>query len=132
MSLIHLVLTNVTGYDFFTLYFDNRDEEVKGDKNPFIEFEKEFISKPGFFHPHPEDTFLQSYYGYFIFPLISADEIYNLYKSRCEAKPNLGKRYNIYFDEEHVHLEEMIKKFDRPIEEFVKDKHKLKTYSNLI
>jgi hypothetical protein len=131
MSLVHLVVTKVPGYDLFTFFFDNRSENTK-DKSSFIEFEKEFVLKPGFFHPHPEDNFEQRYYGYFIFPIFTADEIYNLYRSRCESKPNLTRRYNIYFDQEHVHLEEMIKKFDRPIEEFIKEKHKLKTYCHRI
>jgi hypothetical protein len=131
MSLVHLVVTEFRGYDLFTLYFDDRDDTIPGSDNPFVKFEKEFISKKGdYYYSHPEDTFGQSYYGYFVFPLFSAEEIFTLYRNKCESKPSLGKRYNIFFDQEHVQLEEMIKKFDRPLEEFIKETHKLRNYSH--
>ena len=127
MSLVHLAVTKVTGYDFFTLYFDNREEEA-GAENAFRAFEKEFALPDHNVQIHPEHTYSLSYYGYFIFPNISSDDVYELYKNRCESKPNLDRRYNIYFDKEHVHLENMIRKFDRPIEIFVTVKHEFKTY----
>jgi hypothetical protein len=128
MSLVHLVVTQVAGYDHMTLYFDNREETDMKTENPFPLFEKEFVPEAGSFNPHPEYTFTLNYYGYFIFPEISADDIYDLYKSKCEAMPNLKRRYNIFFTNEYVHLEEMIKRFDRPIQPYIKFEHKYKTY----
>lgn len=128
MSLVHLAVTRVAGYDHMTLYFDVREESDMNADNPFSLFEKEFVPEGESLNPHPEYSFTNSYYGYFIFPEISADEIHNLYKAKCEAKPNLNRRYNIYFTNEYVHLEEMIKRFDRPIKPYVKFEHKYKTY----
>ncbi|MBN1647179.1 MAG: hypothetical protein JW874_04030 [Spirochaetales bacterium] len=128
MSLVHLTVTRVAGYDHMTLFFDDREEADMNEENPFSLFEKEFIPEGGAFNPHPEYSFSISYYGYFMFPGIAADEIHNLYKVKCEAKPFLEKRYNIYFTNEYVHLEEMIKRFDRPLKTYVKFEHKYKTY----
>ena len=127
MSLVHLAVTRVTGYDLFTLYFDNREEGAEAE-SAFRAFEKEFAPQDHSVQVHPEHTYSLSYYGYFIFPNISSDDIYELYKNRCESRPNLDRRYNIYFDKEHVHLEKMIRKFDRPIEIFVDARQKFKTY----
>src|SRR4030042_3477479 len=101
MSLVHILVTKLRGYDMCTLYFDDRKENDVKSKDPFTEFEKEFVSNHGFFLSHPEDTFGQFYFGYFIFPVFSADEIYNLYKIKCESKPNIDKRFNIYFTKEY-------------------------------
>jgi len=127
VSLVHLAVTKVTGYDLFTLYFDNRDEEG-GAESAFRAFEKEFAPADHGVQVHPEHTYSLSYYGYFIFPNISSDDIFGLYRDRCESKPNLDRRYNIYFDKEHVHLEKMIRRFDRPIETYVDAGQKFKTY----
>jgi hypothetical protein len=128
MSLVHIVVTKVTGYDLFTLYFDDREEKDIGQESSFSMFEKEFIHPDFQVQVHPEYRYSLSYYGYFIFPGISAHEVHELYKNRCESKPNLKKRYNIYFDKEHVYLEDMIKKFDRPIDAYLKAEHTYKTY----
>lgn len=130
MSLVHIMITKLRGYDMSTLYFDDRSEKDAGNHDPFVFFEKEFVKNKGYFHSHPEDTFGQTYFGYFIFPDFSAEEIFNLYKAKCETKPTLDKRYNIYFTREYTHLEDVIKKFDRPLETFMSEPHKLKTYSH--
>jgi hypothetical protein len=128
MSLVHIVVTKVTGYDLFTLYFDDRQEKDAGKDPAFCAFEEEFVQPDAQIQIHPDYTYNLLYHGYFCFPEISADAIYELYKARCESKPNLKKRYNIYFNKEHTHLENMIKKFDRPIDAFFKVKHQYKTY----
>jgi hypothetical protein len=130
MSLIHILVTKLRGYDMCTLYFDDRDEKIADADGAFVRFEKEFVANQEYYPAHPEDTFGQIYFGYFIFPHFSADEIYSLYKGKCESKPDLERRYNIYFTKEYAHLEEMIKKFDMPLEMFVVEKHKFKTYSH--
>jgi hypothetical protein len=130
MSLIHVLVTNLRGYDMYTLYFDDREDEGNGTEDSFINFEKEFVSNKGFFSSHPEDTFGQTYFGYFRFPYFSADEIYNLYRIKCESKPELANRYKIYFTRQYEHLEEMIKRFDRPLKSIIDEKHKFKTYSH--
>jgi hypothetical protein len=127
--LIHILVTRFRGYDMCTLYFDDREEDKKHD-NAFVKYEKDFVSNRGYISQHPEDTFGQTYFGYFIFPYFSADEIYNLYKIKCEAKPNIDKRFNIYFTKQYMHLEEMIKTFHRPLESFIEEKHKFKHYSH--
>ena len=123
MSLVHIVVTKVTGYDLFTLYFDDREEEQSDSGSSFSFFEKEFAQPEHYVQPHPEYTYSVSYYGYFIFPEISAEDVYNLYRTKCESRPVLKRRYNIYFDKEHVHLEDMIKKFDRPMATHFDAKH---------
>jgi len=128
MSLVHIVVTKVTGYDLFTLYFDDREEKDIGQESSFSTFEEEFIQPASQVQVHPEYSYSLSYYGHFNFPGIPANELHELYKNRCESKPNLKKRYNIYFDKEHVHLEDMIKKFDRPIDAYLKVEHKCKNY----
>jgi hypothetical protein len=132
MSLVHIVVTKVTGYDLFTLYFDDREEKDIEQKSSFSAFEEEFIQPAFQEQVHPEYRYSLSYYGYFSFPGIRADEVHELYKNRCESKPNLKKRYNIYFDKEHVHLEEMIRKFDRPVDAHLNAEHKFKTYCHRI
>ena len=132
MSLVHIVVTKVTGYDLFTLHFDDREEKDEDRESTFSAFEKEFIQPDFQVQIQAEYRYSMSYYGYFNFPGIRADEVHELYKNRCESKPNLKRRYNIYFDKEHVHLEEMIKKFDRPLEPHIKTGHKFKTYSHRI
>lgn len=132
MSLVHIIVTKVTGYDLFTLYFDDREEKDSAWESSFSAFEKEFIQQDFQVQVHPEYTYSMSYYGYFNFPGIMANEIHALYKDRCESKPNLKRRYNIYFDKEHVHLEEMIKKFDRPLEIHLETENIFKTYCHRI
>ncbi|MBN1411645.1 MAG: hypothetical protein JW969_12425 [Spirochaetales bacterium] len=130
MSLTHILVTKLRGYDMCTLYFDDRSEKDTGETDPFLYFEKEFVSNKGYFQSHPEDTFGQTYFGYFLFPHFSAEEIYVLYKAKCESQPALPKRYNIYFTKEYTNLEEMIRKFDRPIDTLMIEKHRLRTYSH--
>jgi hypothetical protein len=132
MSLVHIIVTKVTGYDLFTLYFDDREEKDAARESAFSAFEKEFIQPASQVSIYSEYRHSMSYYGYFNFPGIRADEVHELYQIRCESKPNLKRRYNIYFDKEHVHLEEMIKKFDRPFESNLKNGTKFKTYSHRI
>ncbi len=132
MSLVHILVTKVTGYDLFTLYFDDREEKDTARESAFSAFEKEFIQPAFQVQVSPEYRYSMSYYGYFNFPGIRADEVYELYQNRCESKPNLKRRYNIYFDKEHVHLEEMIKKFDRPLESHLKNGTEFKTYCHRI
>jgi hypothetical protein len=127
--LIHILVTRFRGYDMCTLYFDDREEEKKGE-NPFVKYEKEFVTNRGYISKHPEDTFGQTYFGYFMFPYFSAEEIHNLYKIKCEAKPNIENRFDIFFTKEYMHLEEMIKRFNRPLESFIEEKHKLLHYSH--
>ncbi len=128
MSLVHLVVTKVTGYDLFTLYFDDREETGVSGENPFTAFEREFVDDRFKEQVHQDYTYSASYYGYFMFPSIAADSIHELYSARCQSKPALKRRYNIYFDTEHVHLEEMIKRFDRPIQRYVDVQARYKTY----
>ena len=130
MSLVHIIVTKVTGYDNVTLYFDDRSEKDIKDANSFSVFEKEFMKSLSSSSDHPEYAYHVSYYGYIIFPKIDAKSIFDIYSARCESKPNLKRRYNIYFDQEHVHLEDVIKKFDRPIQPLVKATQKLKTYGH--
>ncbi|HEQ71517.1 MAG TPA: hypothetical protein ENN69_03430 [Spirochaetia bacterium] len=127
--LIHILVTRFRGYDMCTLYFDDRAGGPE-DENQFVKYEKEFVSNRGYLAKHPEDTFGQTYFGYFIFPEFSAEEIYHLYKIKCEAKPNINTRYNIFFTKRYMHLEEMIKTFNRPLETFIEEKHKLLHYSH--
>lgn len=128
MSLVHIVMTKVTGYDNFTLHFDNRCDKDIEDENPFSFFEREFMQAQTGSGGHPEDSYAVRYYGYFIFPKIDADSIYALYKARCESRPSLNRRYNIYFDQEHVHLEDVMRKFDRPLQPAADSNRRLKHY----
>ncbi len=116
MSLVHIVVTRITGYDNFTLHFDDRHDRDIESENPFSYFEREFLEAHAGSTGHPEHACSNRYYGYIIFPKLEAESIFNLYKSRCESKPNLKRRYNIFFNKEHVHLEDVMKKFDRPIQ----------------
>ena len=86
MSLVHLVAVKMTGYDHYTLFFDNRDEKDAKTENPFVGFENYFVPKLNYHSKHPEDGFHQHYYGYFNFPIFTAEEIYDLYKKRCESQ----------------------------------------------
>ena len=130
MSLVHIVITEVAGYDNFTLHFDDRcDKEIEGEK-PFSHFEREFQGKFSGSVTHPEYSCSIRYCGYFIFPKVDADSIYNLYGCRCESQPNLKRRYVIFFNEEHVHLEDVIKTFDRPVQPKLDDNRQLKHYSH--
>jgi hypothetical protein len=130
MSLVHIVVSRITGYDNFTLHFDDRCEKDIQDEAPFLYFEREFLDAMKDSVSHPEFSCSYRYYGYIIFPKIDADSIYNLYKCRCESKPVLKRRYNIYFDQEHVHLEDVIKKFDRPLQPMASANFRLKHYSH--
>ena len=130
MSLVHIVMTKITGYDYFTLHFDDRcDKEIESEQS-FSCFEREFLETLSGSVTHPEYSYSIRYYGYIIFPKIDADSIYNLYKCRCESRPSLKRRYVIYFDKEHVQLEDVIKKFDRPIQPKVDENYQLKHYSH--
>ena len=130
MSLVHLVMTKVTGSDYFTLHFDDRcDKEIESE-NPFSYFEREFLERLSGSVTHPDYSYSIRYYGYIIFPKIDADSIYDLYRRRCESKPGLKRRYVIYFDKEHVHLEDVMKRFDRPVQPKLDENHQLKHYSH--
>jgi hypothetical protein len=130
MSLVHLVVTRVTGYDLFTLYFDDREENDVAGENPFSVLEAEFVDSAFSEQSHQDYDYQVSYNGYFMFPSISAEKIHDLYAARCQSKPSLERRYNIYFDQEHVHLEDMIKRFDRPIKRYGNVQARFKTYSH--
>jgi hypothetical protein len=78
MSLVHIVMTRVTGYDNFTLHFDDRSEKDFQGENPFSYFEREFVKALSNASSHPEYTYNVRYYGYMIFPKIDAMSIYKI------------------------------------------------------